>query len=120
MSKSPSKTLDGFASELKGIADYLMDNRAYLTMKDLKKVSVGLKSLKTSVSGKLSVKQKQNFNSNIDEVEDLLDALMRQIQFDQHTGPNFTKAVRSASHYLYAAAALLSISAIIFSMHPPQ
>lgn len=118
MPNTPTKTLDLFAEELKGIADHLMENRSYLNMGDLNNAKLRLGSLRISISVQLSIKQQGNFNANMEEVEDLIDSLIRRIEFDDHTGPNFTKDVRNLHKFLYAAASLLSLTAILFSLHP--
>lgn len=119
MPDAPTKILQECASELNDIAAYLMQNRGVLDLSDLSEKKSQLHNLRTKVSIHLSAKQQQRFNANMDEAEDIMDGLIRQIMFQNHTGRNFTSDVRELCGFLRAAASLVwSLVALIMTINP--
>ncbi|MBV6439422.1 MAG: hypothetical protein DYG98_17235 [Haliscomenobacteraceae bacterium CHB4] len=118
MPDASTKILQECASELNEIAAYLMQNRAILDLGHLRTKQSQLFNLRVKVSMHLSVKQQERFNANMDEAEDILDGLIRQITFQNHTGKNFTSDVRELCRFLQAAASLIwSLVALLISIH---
>jgi len=118
MPDTSSKILKQCATELENMAAYLMKNRAVLEMSDLNAGKTRLLNLRATMSAHLPAKQLQKVDANMDIVEDILDGLIRQIKFKNHTGKNFTSDVRELSSFLRVVASLIwSLTAILFSIH---
>lgn len=118
MPNMPVKTLGQYAADLEARASYLMNNRTHLDLDDLYDERTKLSNLRYSIAPQLSGKQQRNFDANMDKVEDILDGLIRQIEFNNHTGDNFTGDIRRLSSFLRSAAALLStLATLFFSIH---
>lgn len=118
MAKTSTKILEQCASELENTAKYLMKNRDVLDIADLMAEKAKLSDLRTTISSHLSGKQQPKFDANMDQVEDILDGLIRQIKFENQSGTNFTSGVRELSGFLRAAASLIwSLTTLFFSIH---
>lgn len=120
MPTTPSKTLAQLASELQSIGDELMAQRTYIDGIGLQEMRYKLFALRNQISMQLSGKKLNNFQANMDEVEDLLDGLIRQVQFNNHTSSNFTKDVRQVRNFIHSAATFLTITALLLSIHTPS
>lgn len=120
MSEVPAE-ISSCAAELGQRADYLMDRRAYLTLGELEAEKTKLRNLRLQASQHLTGKQLARFNVNMDEVEDLLESLIRRINTERDIGKAFTSEARNLVEQIRAAASLLwTFSPMLISVLHPQ
>jgi hypothetical protein len=121
MPDAPAEILKSFATRLEQRASYLMDNRSSLGLSELTAEKASLKNRRVEISKYLNGKQLQRFNQNMDEVEDILDGLIRRIKTNRDAGRDFTSEVRNLAKYLRAASSLIwAFPALLISILPSQ
>jgi hypothetical protein len=103
------EVLSNSASWMRERADFLMENRAYLTVNDLMAERVGFKKNRDQTYQYLSGNQLHSFNVNMDEVEDILDSLISEIRTNPNLGlqRKSVSEIRNLANQLRATASLL-------------
>lgn len=104
-----NEALSNSASWMRERADYLMENRAYLTLDDLVAERVVFKKNRDQTYRYLSGNQLHSFNVNMDEVEDILDSLISEIRANPNPGlqRKSISEIRNLANQIRAAASLL-------------